>query len=331
MKTEGDDIENAISVDQVAANAIGGQTRLPSLQLGLEGGDSVGGCDSGYSCSYARNISWTGPKTPLPKITRPRQVFDRLFAGFDPRDTAEERARRKLQRKSVLDYVTGEANALSARVGKSDKQKLDEYLTGVRELERSIDAADLSACLPPDYPPRDLENVDVHARLMVDLVAVAMSCDITRVVSFMLANAGSNRAYTWLDPTVTDGHHDISHHGGNAENFRKLAIINRWEVSVFGYLVERLAALEDAPGESVLDNALCYFSSEISDGDAHSHTDMPVLLAGRGGGAVAPGRHVVYTQEEPIADLFTSMLGSVGVDVPSFGDDGRGPLAGLTT
>lgn len=321
-KTEGDDILNGISVDQVAANALSGQTILPSLELGLEGGNSVGGCDSGYSCAYARNIAWAGPRTPLPKIVNPRIVFDRLFAGEDATQTAAARARRLEQRLSVLDFVRGEARSLENRVSRDDRLKLDEYMTGVRDLETRLQATGTGpVCQPPGQPPSQFD-VTTHASLMTDLIVTAFQCDMTRVVSFMLANAGSGRTYTFLDPSLTGGHHDISHHQNLDENYRKLEAINRWEVDRFGDIVRRLATSTEADGRSVLDNTTLFFSSEIADGNGHGHRNLPVLLAGKGGGMVTPGRHIAAPTGTPMANLFMSLLRTVGVETNSFGVDG---------
>lgn len=328
VKTEGANISTGPSVDQVAADFLEGQTRLRSLELGCEGGGSTGGCDSGYSCAYTRNISWRTATTPMPKEVNPRSVYDRLFAGFDPGETAEQIAKRRRYKQSVLDFVLADAQQLSARVGSRDRAKLDEYMTAVRELELRLDGAtDGPSCEPfarPDGVPGDFQE---HVRLMLDLVALAYQCDITRVASFMLGNGGSNRSYSFIG--VSGAHHELSHHQGDASKHAALQTINTWEVQQLAYLLGKLKAAEDIDGNSVLDNTLVFFSSEISDGNSHSHYDLPVVLAGRGGGAVSPGRHVAYSGNPPIANLFISMLQSVGVSASSFGDDGSGPLGGL--
>ncbi len=327
FKTEGADIANGISVDQVAVNALQPDTRFSSLQLGVEGGASVGGCDSGYSCAYSRNISWSGPATPLPKMVNPQLVFDRLFGGATAGDTLAEIERRTRLRASVLDYVVQDANRLSARLGASDRLKVDEYLTGVRELERSIQALDdAPTCRPPEYPGFDID-IDAHVRVMTDLMVVAMRCDLTRVISFMFANAGSNRYYAQLDG-VGGGHHDVSHHQDSPANFRQLETIGRWEVDHFAYLLESMASVEEGEG-TLLDNSLVFFSSEIEDGNSHSHDNLPILLAGRAAGAFEPGEHVRWRDEPEIADLFISILGMFDVQVDTFGLHGTGPLAGL--
>lgn len=322
-KTEGDDIQNGVSVDQVAAQSLAGVTRYASLELGLEGGGSLGGCDSGYSCAYTRNISWAGPQTPLPKIVNPRVVFDRLFAGYDPSETAEVRERKQRQKKSILDWVRADALALKGRVSASDRQKLDEYLTGVRELEVRLDASQETVCAPTAIPPEGYD-LPTHVSLMTDLIVTAFRCDLTRVVTFMLANAGTGRSYTFVDPTVTGGHHDISHHQSDPENFRKLEIIDRWEIRQLAEVARRLHAEKDNEGVSLLDQTTIFFSSEIADGNAHTHTDLPVVLLGGGGGTITPG-HIQRPQEK-MSDLFIALLSRFGVDVTTFGDDGTAAL-----
>ena len=325
FKTEGRDIMNGISVDQVAANALGDHTAFRSLQLGSEGGSSVGGCDSGYSCAYARNISWASEAQPLPKETNPVSVFDRLFAGADPRDTVEARRKRKLYKSSILDFVKGDAQRLDGKLGTTDRRKLDEYVTGVRELEVRLNSNDGPACDPGDRPGN---NRDIRARVraMADLMVLAFQCDLTRVITYMLGNAGSNRVYDFLG--IGDGHHQISHHQNNPTNLAQLQTINIWEIEQLAYLIERMRSVQEPDG-TLLDNSLVFFSSEIEDGNAHRHSNLPVILAGRGGGLVTPGRHIRFAGNTTIANLFISMLAGASVNVTSFGADGTGPLAGL--
>lgn len=323
-KTDGDDIASGISVDQVAAQAFGQATRYASIELGLEGGAGLGGCDSGYSCAYTRNIAWAGEQTPLPKVTNPRVVFDRLFAGYDPNQTEAVRERRLRQKKSVLDWVRGEATSLQARLGADDRQKLEEYLTGVRSLEERIDQSGDLVC-DPGARPSEIYDPEVHVELMSDLLVTAFRCDLTRVATFMLGNGGSGKNYAFVDPTIVGGHHDISHHMDNPDNFRMLEIIDKWQVRQVASFARKLAALTDSDGERVLDRTVVYLSSEIADGNAHSHTDLPVLLLGRGGGAITPGH--IRRDGEPLANLFITLLAAAGVAVESFGDDSTGPLS----
>jgi hypothetical protein len=324
FKTEGTGISNGISMDQVAAATLGQTTRIASLQLGIDGGDAVGDCDSGYSCAYARNISWASETQPLPKSTNPEVVWDLLFSGFDPDASAAERAKEKLYRTSILDTVKGQATTLNGKLGTSDRAKLDEYLTGIRELEEKIQAIDTApACSASDRPPGGLPLPE-HVQAMLDLTVLAMQCDASRVVSFMLGNAGSNRSYPFLE--VPEGHHELSHHQDNPTNFEKLTIIDTWEVEQLAYLLGRMKATPDGEGQTLLDNSLVFFSSEIEDGNSHAHVNLPVIVAGSAGGAINPGRHVVYDDQPPMANLFTTMLNALGVEQETFGDDGTGPL-----
>jgi hypothetical protein len=322
-RTAGSDISVGISVDQVAAGAIGGATTFRSLQLGTEGGGSTGGCDSGYSCAYSRNISWAGEATPLPKMTNPRLVFDRLFAGWDASLTAEAIARRRAYRLSVLDQVVGDANTLSATLGAADRAKLDEYLTGVRELELRIETADETpVCDPGPMPPVDF-TYEEHVLLMSDLMVLALRCDATRLISFMLGNASSNRNYSFIG--APGAHHQLSHHQGDAATQELLTQIGTWEIQQLAYLLDGLRAVQEGEG-TLLDNTVVYFSSEIADGDAHQHHDLPVLLAGRGGGALNPGRHIALPDREPLANLYLTLLQMLGVEEATFGADGTTAL-----
>ncbi|MEL6345422.1 MAG: DUF1552 domain-containing protein [Myxococcota bacterium] len=324
--TSSADIENGISVDQVAAQALGSETLFPSLQFGMSGGGSTGSCDSGYSCAYARNISWSGPNTPLPKIHDPKTAFDRLFSGLDTSISREEVERRRALRLSVLDAVAADAQSLQGQLGRSDSQKLDEYLTGVRELELRVENLDEQVCLPPERPESGL-SVPQEALIWNELMAVAFECDLTRVMTYMFANAGSGRSHTFLN--AAGNHHGISHHQGLESNYALLRIIDRWEIEMFADFIGRLATIEEANGSYLIDNSLVVLSSEISDGNRHNHDDLPVLFAGSGGGAHTPGRHLVYEDREPIANLYLSMLDAFGAPQSAFGSDGTRLLSGL--
>jgi len=317
-------IKNAISMDQVAANAIGGATRFASLQLGTHGGSNAGGCDGGYSCAYTRNISWANATTPMPKMIRPRAVFDLMFAGTDPNATVAERERRRVYDRSVLDAVLADASSLESKLGTSDRQKLDQYMTGVRELEMRLDepAATCSIIERPGDDP----NFPTKVRLMLDLMALAVECDLTRVVTFMMGNSISGQSFPFAG--VPEAHHAVSHHRRQAANLAKLTKIDRWEVKQFVYLVEKLKLIQDDETSTALDNSLVYFSSEIADGNTHTNRNLPILLAGRAG-SVRPGRHVRYSGA-PLANLYISMLKHIGVSVSSFGDNGTGYIGKLT-
>ena len=321
-KSEGDAIYNGISVDQVVAPHLCGGALFPSLQLGIDGGGSVGACDSGYSCAYIRNISWAGPTTPLGKIVSPQVLFDRIFAGYDPELDAAARARRRAYRTSVLDYALDDATSLRGRLGVRDRLKLDEYLTGVRDLEQRIADADAElGCAAPDRPPNDVTYVE-HVALNTDLMALAFTCDLSRVTSFMLGNGSSYRGFSFLG--VGGAHHELSHHGGDVEKQAGLQTINTWEVEQLGNLLRALDSVVEADGSTLLDNTLVYFSSEIADGDSHQHDDLPVLLAGGLQGAVRTGRFLDLGEERPLADLYLSMIRAAGGDDASFGADSTG-------
>jgi Protein of unknown function (DUF1552) len=324
VKTEGAGIKNGISMDQVAAATLKESTRIASLQLGMDGGSSVGDCDSGYSCAYARNISWASETQPLPKTVSPQVVFDLLFDGFDPEATAADKARRLKYRTSILDYTLADAKRLHPKLGVSDQHKLDEYMTGVSELEKRLQKTNVgAACTTIPRPPEGLDYPE-QVKLMLDLMVLAFQCDATRVISFMLGNAGSGRSYEFLG--VTGGHHEISHHQGLQENLDKLEKIDTWEVEQYAYLLDKMDSVVESNGATLLDNSAVYFSSELEDGNAHRHTNLPVLLAGSCGGSWKTGQHIAYPDGPPLANLFITMLGGLGAPVSTFGDEGTGPL-----
>lgn len=322
FKTEGTGVKNGISMDQVAANELKKYTRIPSLQIGTDGGGAIGNCDSGYSCAYARNISWASDTQPLPKSTNPQVVFDTLFAGFDPKASLAEQQRRLKYKKSVLDYALNEASSLKPKLSALDNQKLDEYMSGVRDLELKL-ATPVATCTLPARPGMADYDFTTKIKLMSDLMVLAFQCDATRVISFMMGNAGDNRSFDFIG--ASGGHHELSHHGGNASNHDKLKIIDKWEVTQLAYLLEKMDAVVEPNGMTMLDNSAVFFSSEIEDGDAHRHTNLPVIVAGRGGGAFKTNRHLKMPAA-PLANLFTSMLNSADVPNTKFGD-GTGPLS----
>jgi hypothetical protein len=323
VKTSGADIRVGISVDQVAAAEVGRLTKLPSLELGIERGRNAGNCDSGYSCAYSSNISWKSATTPMAKEIHPRLVFERLFGSGDQSD--EARARRDLFRKSILDYVADDAAKLRAGLGQTDRRKLEEYFSSVRELEQRIERAEEEARQrrpdfeTPDEIPRDLQQ---HIRLMYDLMVLAFRTDTTRIVTFMLANAGSNRSYPMVG--VNEGHHQLSHHQNREEYMNKIQKIDQFLVGEFAYFLGRLRSVQEGSG-TLLDNAMIMYGSGLSDGNRHWHHDLPIVLAGRGGGTIRTGAHLVMDGEVPLNNLFLSMLDRVGAKVDKLGD-GSGRL-----
>jgi len=312
-KTAGADIRVGISVDQVAAAKVGRRTRLPSLELSCDKGREAGSCDSGYACAYQYHISWRGESTPNPVEVDPRQVFERLF-GSGCGDASRDR-----YRKSILDFVRDDADGLKRRLGKTDQRKLDEYLTSVRELELRIENAGRFAAKMPnvDRPTGIPPGYEEHIRLLFDTLALAFQTDTTRIATFMLAFDGSNRSYPFIG--VPEGHHDLSHHEGRADRKEKIAKINRFHMTQFAYFLRQLKSMREGEG-SVLDNCMIVYGSGIADGNSHNHNDLPVLLAGRGGGTLQPGRHVRFEGRPPMTNLFLSLLDRMGAGTEKLGD-----------
>jgi len=315
------------SIDQVVADQVGTKTKLKSLELSGEQGFSDGSCDSGYRCAVGNHISFDASGTPLPKLFDTAAIFDRLFQGFDAGASLADAARRSKYRKSVLDNVLGQATDLSGKLSATDKKKLDEYLNAVRDVEKRIDVGGAgAACLPPKRTEGQLDDVARHT-VLADLVALAFQCNVTSVASLMWGNMTSNRNYAFIG--ASGGHHDISHHNDTAENIAKLKLIGKWEIDQLAVLLNKLKSLPDSDGRTVLDNTLVFYSSDISDGDAHNHDDMPVLLAG-GGAGFALGRHVEYPEKPQFGQLFLSIAHAFGSNITTFGEHGMAPLAGLS-
>lgn len=321
FKTGGANIKVGVSVDQYAAQQIGQTTRFPSLELGIERGLQAGSCDSGYSCAYSSNISWRTESTPMGKEIDPKLAFERLFGSPDEIESREARGLRDHYRQSVLDFVRDDAARLKNRLGRADGRKLEEYLTGVRELEVRIQRAAEEELVeqpamekPSGIPKRDYE---LHLRLMADILALAFQGDQTRISTFMLANEGSNRPYPFLE--VSEGHHDLSHHGGDEAKQAKISKINRFHMDQFAYFLERLAAIREGEG-NLLDHSMILYGSGIGDGNRHNHDDLPLLLVGKAGGKLSAGRHVRYEQNTPVANLYLSLLDRAGVEIDTMGD-----------
>lgn len=319
-KTAGADIKAGVSVDQIAAAQIGDQTRLSSLELSCDGGQRAGSCDSGYSCVYQFNLSWRSETQPMNPEVDPRAAFSRMFGNGDSAASAEAAARRMLYRKSVLDFVLDDAKSLERRLGASDKRKLDEYLTAVRDIERRIERAEkFGKARPPAgvVEPEMFESFDEHARLMYDILALAFQTDSTRVSTFIVSHDGSNRPYPMIG--IREGHHDLSHHRNDEEKKAKLAQINRLHTSQFAYFLDKLKSIKEGDG-NLLDNSTILYGSALSDGNQHLHENLPVIVAGRGGGMVKTGRHVRVDDKTPITNLYRSMLDTVGVQTEKVGD-----------
>jgi len=324
FKTDGTNIRLGVSVDQAAAARIGDRTRLSSLEIGIEPGAMAGNCDSGYSCVYSSTMAWRSATQPLPKEVNPKLVFDRLFAA----DQSPDRVRRDARRRSILDFVREDSRHLSLQLTVNDNRKLDEYFTAIREIELRIERAEkLPPVKIPDYPapagiPADYET---HIRLMCDLLALAFQADVTRVITFVLANEGSNRPYPFIE--VPEGHHDLSHHGNDAGKKEKIRKINLFHLRQLAYLLEKLNSMQEGDG-TLLDHCMLAYGSGIHDGNAHNHEDLPLLLAGGGFGTLTPGRHLKFATETPLSNLWLSMLARMEVSWDRLGDS-TGPLAGL--
>ena len=319
VKTAGADIKAGVSVDQMATQAVGNQTRFPSLELTCEDGRLVGNCDSGYSCAYSNSISWRTPSSPNPAEINPRAVFERLFgdADLDPK----VRAKRALYHKSILDFVSEDTKRLEGNLGSTDRRKLDEYLFAVREIEQRIEKAEKeSANLPvptmerPAGVPVDFSD---HAKLMFDLMLAAFQTDQTRIATFMIGREGSGRTYREIN--ISDAHHPLTHHRNNPEMVEKVAQINCYHMQQFATFLRKMKETKEGDG-SLLDHSMIVYGSGLSDGNRHAHDHLPVILAGRAGGSIKSGRHVIYPAETPMANLYVAMLDRMGVPRESFGD-----------
>jgi uncharacterized protein DUF1552 len=318
-KTAGADIQNGVSVDQIAATHLAGRTRFASLELGCDDSRTVGNCDSGYSCAYTNSLSWRGPATPMPPETNPRLVFERLFGDIDTSVPADVRARRLLHRRSILDLVTDRTSRLMRDLGPTDRRKLDEYLTSVREIETRIERAEKDPTgLTPgiDKPTGVPVLYEDYVNLMCDLQIVALQTDATRVITMMMGREGSMRTYPEIG--VPDPHHPLTHHRGNAEWIEKVTTINAMHMALFAGFVKKMKATPDGDG-TLLDHAIVVYGSGLSDGNRHTHNDLPVALIGRGGG-LRPGRHVVYPADTPMTNLYLTLLDRVGVHPEELGD-----------
>lgn len=318
-KTAGADIQNGISVDQVAARVIGEKTRLASLELGCEESRTVGNCDSGYSCAYTNSISWRSGTTPNPPETNPRMAFERLYGADDGPQDAEARARRARDRRSVLDLVAERTRSLSRDLGPSDRRKLDEYLQGVREIERQIERAETDDrdITPPFEKPSGIpaEFAD-YAKVMFDLQVAAFSADLTRLSTFMVGREGSLQSYPEIG--VPDSHHPLTHHRGQPDLVERVTRINEFHVGLFAHFVARLAATPEGDG-TLLDRVVVVYGSGLSDGDRHTHEDLPVVLVG-GRRLLGGGRHLTVAKETPMTNLFLTLLDHLGVEQESLGD-----------
>jgi hypothetical protein len=327
-KTTGADVQLGISVDQVAAQALGSKTKLPSLELGCEASRSVGSCDAGYSCAYVNSMSWRSPTTPMPPEINPRLVFERLYGSLDTTLDPGVRARLNDDRKSVLDSVTERTRRLMGELGPSDRRKVDEYFTAIRDLEkRIVRAENENRQFTPEIekPAGVPTGFADHATLMNDLLVSAFQADITRVATLIYSKEGSNRSYPELG--FSDPHHPLTHHRNKEEMIEKVTKINCHHMQQFAGLIRRMKSIQDGDG-TLLDHSMVVYGSSISDANVHLHENLPVVLLGRGDGSLKSGRHIVYP-ETPMTNLFLTLLDRAGVVAEKLGDS-TGKATGLT-
>jgi hypothetical protein len=321
------DIKAGVSFDQIVANQIGGQTRFPSLELGMEDSRQAGDCDSGYSCAYTNNLAWRSETQPLPPTLDPRALFERLFGNgivLSPTD----RERQNRYRRSILDFVTDDTHKLESNLGPTDCRKLDEYLSSIRDIERQISRAEKdNAQIDPhmDKPYGVPADFAEHFKLMTDMMTVAFQADMTRIITFLVTHEGTSRAYREIG--ISDGHHPLTHHRNLPDLMEKVAQINCYHLQQFAGWIEKMKATQEGDS-NLLDNSMIVYGAGLSDGNKHLHEDLPTLIAGRGGNYIKPGRRVVYRKETPMCNLFLTMMDRMGVHVDDFGDS-SGRLEGL--
>ncbi len=321
------DIKAGVSMDQIVARSMGNTTRFPSLEVGLEDARQAGDCDSGYSCAYTNNLSWRSETQPNPPILNPRLLFERLF-GSGAELSPEDRARRAKYRRSILDFVMDDTEKLQSNLGPTDRRKLDEYLSSIREIERMLERAEKeSASVNPgmDKPYGIPADFAEHFKLMTDMITVAFRADQSRIVTFLITREGSSRPYREIG--IPDGHHPLTHHMNKQDLIEKVVKINEYHAQQFAGWVEKLKAAQEGDS-NVLDNSMIVYGAGLSDGNRHTHEDLPTLIAGRAGGAIKSGRHILYRRETPMSNLFLTMMDTMGVRVENFGDS-TGRLDGL--
>ena len=328
-KTEGSELRAGVSVDQIVASEFGRFTQLSSLELSFESVDAVGSCDTGYACAYSSTVSWRTATTPLPMETNPRAVFERMFGVTSSTDPRARLARIREER-SILDSVTEDVSRLQLDLGSTDRLKLTQYLEAVRDIERRVQKAEeqngqqLMVVDRPGGVPAVFED---YAKVMFDLMGLAYQADLTRVVTLMYGREQSGRAYPEVG--VSEAHHAVSHHQGRPETLDKLARISTYHASLFAYFLEKLRSTPDGDG-SLLDHAIVLYGSGLGDPDSHQHRQLPIILAGGGGGALTGGRHVVLPKDTPLSNLHLTVLDKLGVNVERFGDStGRIDTASL--
>ena len=324
------DIKASISCDQIIANKIGSQTRFPSLELGMDDARQAGDCDSGYSCAYTNNLAWRSETQPLPPTLDPRVFFERLF-GDGAILTPEERAQQAKDRQSILDFVTADTKKLETSLGPTDRRKLDEYLSSIREVERQLEKTEkdnqqINPGMDKPYGvPADFAE---HFKLLTDMMVIAFQSDMTRVMTFLVTREGTSRAYREIG--IPDGHHPCTHHQNKPDLMEKVSQINEYHTKQLAGFLAKMKATKDGDS-NLLDNSMIIYGAGLSDGNRHLHEDLPTLLIGRGGGFLQPGRRIVYRKETPMCNLHLALMDHMGVPVEHFGDaSGELNLASLS-
>ncbi|HZR18592.1 MAG TPA: DUF1552 domain-containing protein [Verrucomicrobiae bacterium] len=320
-KTAGADIHAGISIDQVMAAKVGHLTRFPSLELTCDSVRKSGNCDSGYSCAYQYNLSWRSPTTPVAPEPNPRLLFERLFGSGNHGERLESLKRRQQEQRSILDFVMDEAHSLEKQLTYRDKQKLDEYLVSVREIEQRIQKAErfgkpADPTMPtPDGIPAGFED---YVQIMFDMMVVAFQTDSTRIATFLLANEGSNRPFPEIG--IAEGHHSLTHHMNKQDMIDKVAQIDLWYMKQFGRFLDKMEQTRDVDGSSLLHNSMILYGSGNADGNRHTHTNLPVILAGAGGGTLTPGRFAKFGSV-PMSNMLLGLAGRMGAgNVERLGD-----------
>jgi len=321
LKKSATDLHAGVSIDQVLAREVGHQTRFASLELTGDTGRYSGACDSGYACAYQHNLSWSSPSTPVSAEANPRMVFERLFGSGAAGERAANLKRRQQEQRSVLDFVLEDARGMERRLGARDREKLDQYLTGIREIETRIQKAERSGTVKDpgiDTPPGIPTDYGQHLGLMYDMLVLAFQTDSTRVATLLLAHDGSNRSFA--DIGIPEGHHDLSHHFNSEEKIRKVAEIDLWYAKQFAKFIARMEATQDVDGRSLLHNSMIVYGGGNADANRHTHSNLPIVLAGAGGGTLQPGRYVKHGSR-PTTNLFLSLADRMGVkNLERFGD-----------
>jgi hypothetical protein len=312
------DIKASISCDQIIANKIGSQTRFASLELGMDDSRQAGDCDSGYSCAYTNNLAWKSETQPLPPTLDPRVLFERLF-GTGLVLPPEEKERQARYRRSILDFVTGDAKKLQSSLGPTDRRKLEEYMSSIRDVEQQLEKAEKENVIDPGMtkpygvPPDFAE----HFKLMTDMMTIAFQADLTRVITFLMTHEGTSRAYREIG--IPDGHHPCTHHQGKPELMEKVTQINEYHTKQVAGWLGSLKSIQDGDC-SLLDNSMIVYGAGLSDGNRHLHDDLPTLLIGRGGNYFKPGRRVLVRKETPMSNFHLTLMDRMGVPVENFGD-----------